>query len=100
MLDIGYDVLDIRGTPDVGMGDEDIWEKTQGEKRMIITTDKGFAQYRSYHHYGVLIIRLRQPNSEKIHEHVMTAINKYSDKQWEGLMLVMRDTVQSVWRNK
>ena len=40
---LGHDVLDIRGTVDEGMPDDNIWEKAQREKRMLITTDKGFA---------------------------------------------------------
>jgi len=97
---MGNEVLDIRGTDEEGMFDEEIWEKTQKEKRMIITTDKGFTQYRNYHHNGILIVRLKQPNHKKIHERVMKAINQFSEKEWEGLLVVMRDTVQSVWRNK
>jgi predicted nuclease of predicted toxin-antitoxin system len=100
LRDMGYEVLDIRGTDEEGMFDKEIWEKTQKEKRMIITTDKGFTQYRNYSHFGILIIRLKQPNSQKIHERVMKAINQFSEKEWKGLLVVMRDTIQSVWRNK
>ncbi len=38
---LGHVVLDIRGTVDEGMTDDNIWEKAQREKRMLITTDKG-----------------------------------------------------------
>lgn len=100
LRDMGYDVLDIRGTDKEGMFDDEIWEKTQKDKRTIITTDKGFTQYRSYPHYGILIIRLKQPNSQKIHERVMKAINQFSSNEWEGLLVVMRDTIQSIWRIK
>jgi len=34
----GHDVLDIRGTADEGMSDDNIWEKAQREKRVLITT--------------------------------------------------------------
>jgi len=43
---LGHDVLDIRGTVDGGMTDDNIWEKAQREKRMLITTDKGFTDCR------------------------------------------------------
>ncbi len=98
--DLGHEILDIRGTDEEGMLDEEIWEKIQKEQRMIITTDKGFTQYRNNHHYGILIIRLKQPNSQKIHERVMKVINQFPDTEWERLLVVVRDTVQSVWRDK
>ncbi len=65
LRDMGYEVLDIRGTDEEGMLDEDIWKKILHEQRMMITTDKGFTQYRNYPHFGILIVRLKQPNSQK-----------------------------------
>jgi len=95
----GFDVTDIRGTPDQGMIDELLWKRTQKENRLLITTDKGFTIYRDEAHYGILIIRLKQPTRLKIHQHVMQAIVKYSEQEWPGLLVVMRDSVQSTWRS-
>jgi predicted nuclease of predicted toxin-antitoxin system len=94
----GHDVLDIRGTPEEGMDDESLWRMIQKEERLLITTDKGFAQNRNDPHHGILIIRLRQPNRHKIHQRVMNAINQYEEKEWSGLLVVMRDAVQSSWQ--
>ena len=98
LRDEGHNVLDIRGTPDEGMEDETLWQMTQREKRLFITTDKGFSQYRNEKHHGILIIRLRQPNRQKIHQRVMQAITQFQEKDWSGLLVVMRDAVQSSWR--
>ena len=95
----GFDVTDIRGTPDQGMTDELLWKRTQKENRRLITTDKGFTIYRHEAHYGILIIRLKQPTRLKIHQHIMQAIAKYSEQDWPGLLVVMRDSVQSTWRS-
>ena len=95
----GFDVTDIRGTPEQGMIDELLWKRTQKEKRLLITTDKGFSIYRYEAHYGILIIRLKQPTRLKIHWHIMQAIAKYSEQDWPGLLVVMRDSVQSTWRS-
>jgi len=95
----GFDVTDIRGTPDQGMIDELLWKRTQKEKRLLITTDKGFTIYRHEAHYGILIIRLKQPTRLKIHQHIMQAITKYSEQDWPSLLVVMRDSVQSTWRS-
>jgi len=94
----GFDVTDIRGTPDQGMADEYLWKKVLQEKRILITTDKGFSIYRYEDHYGILIIQLKQPTRLKIHQRVMQAIEKYSEKDWRDLLVVMRDSVQSTWR--
>ncbi|HEX3034766.1 MAG TPA: DUF5615 family PIN-like protein [Thermodesulfobacteriota bacterium] len=95
---LGHDVLDIRGTPDQSMSDEALWEMAQQEERLLITTDKGFGQHRHEAHHGILIVRLRQPNEQKTHARAMQAIGQFKEEEWIGLTVVMRDTVQSVWR--
>ncbi len=95
---IGHDVLDIRGTAREGADDEILWDIAQEEWRLLITTDKGFAQRRYLSHPGILIIRLRKPNRLKIHARVMQAIDQVPVEEWNGLVLVMRDFVQSDWR--
>ena len=99
LKDSGHDVLDIRGTTEQGLTDELLWEKVQSENRLLITTDKGFAARRGESHYGILIVRLRQPNEQKIHARIAQAIEQHSENDWQGLLIVMRDAVQSVWRN-
>jgi predicted nuclease of predicted toxin-antitoxin system len=95
---LGHDVLDIRGTADQGMEDDVLWTRLMNEGRLLITTDKGFAQHRQEPHHGILIVRLRQPNEAKIHDRVMRAMKRFSESEWPGLLVVMRDTVQSVSR--
>jgi predicted nuclease of predicted toxin-antitoxin system len=95
---LGHDVLDIRGTPDQGISDKSLWDKVQIEKRLLITTDKGFASHRRESHFGILIIRLHQPNEQKIHQRAMGAVGQFADEAWPGLLVVMRDVVQSSWR--
>ncbi len=94
---LGHDVLDIRGTADQGMSDEALWELAQQEERLMITTDVGFTQYRFEQHYGILIIALKQPNRDKIHERIMLAIAQFREEQWPGIIVTMKDVVQSVW---
>jgi predicted nuclease of predicted toxin-antitoxin system len=96
----GHDVLDIRGTPDEGMEDPELWLKSQSEGRLLITTDKGFSKCRNELHYGILIVRLRKPNQLKIHQRVMQAMNQFDENQWSGLLVVMRDVVQAVWKSR
>jgi len=95
---MGHDVVDVRGTTDEGMMDDNLWEVIQQERRLLITTDKGFTQHRNELHHGTIIVCLRQPNRFKIHQRVMQAMTQFSEKEWSGLLVVMRDVAQSVWR--
>jgi predicted nuclease of predicted toxin-antitoxin system len=100
LCELGHDVKDLRGTDDQGMLDDDLWKIAQHEKRVLITTDKGFTQYRQEAHCGMLIIRLKKPNRTKIHVRVMAALKRYSEKQWRGLLVVMKDAVQSTYKSR
>ena len=96
----GFDVADIRGTTNQGITDEELWQSVQKQKRLLITTDKGFSNQRNELHHGILIIRLKQPTRTKIHQRIMQAIKRYSTDEWPGLMVVMRDSVQSSWKSR
>ena len=98
LREMGHEVLDIRGTEKKSMADDALWEMVQQEKRLFITTDKGFAQHRNELHHGALIVCLRQPNRRKIHRRVMQAMTRLKSEEWSGLLVVIRDVVQSVWR--
>lgn len=95
---LGHDVLDIRGTPQQGMLDDELWTLAQSEQRLLVTTDKGFTTHREEAHWGILVVRLHQPNQQRIHARVMAALRQFPEKDWPSLTVVMRDTVQSVYR--
>ncbi len=97
---IGHNVTDIRGSDAEGMSDELLWKKAGKEKRLLITTDKGFSQYRDKKHSGILIITLRKPNTAKIHARIMTAFDRFSAKKWRNLLVIMRDEVIGIWPSK
>ena len=95
---MGHDVLDIRGSERQGMFDDELWPLAQTEQRTLVTTDKGFSEHRDEQHYGILVVRLRQPNEQRIHARIMAALRQFTEREWPGLLVVMRDTVQSVHR--
>ena len=95
---MGHDVLDIRGTDKEGIPDEEIMEIILNEKRLLITTDKGFSQYRDETHYGILMICLKKPNRERINRRILGAMSQFKENEWTGLMVMMKDNVQSIWR--
>lgn len=95
----GHDVLDIRGTKKEGMKNSNLWKLIQKEQRFFITTDKGFTEYRDVKHYGILIIRLRQPNRVKIHDKVLLAMDQINEIDWNNLIVVIRDNFQSKYKS-
>jgi predicted nuclease of predicted toxin-antitoxin system len=96
----GHDVVDLRKTPQEGLGDEKIWTLVRRQKRLLITTDKGFLARRQEMHYGLLVILLRRPNSQKIHEKVVQAIQHFEKEEWPGMAVVMRDRVMTTWKRE
>jgi predicted nuclease of predicted toxin-antitoxin system len=100
LRELGHDVRDIRGTPEQGLSDPDLWQMAKAEARLLVTTDKGFTEYRSsLPHYGILVVRLRQPNKRKIHAAVMGAIGRFQSGEWLNLLVVVRDSTLSTWRS-
>lgn len=100
LLGIGHDVMDIRGTEHKGITDKELWKIVQKEKRLLITTDKGFVLNRYEKHHGILIIRLKQPNRMKIHNKVMKGLSLLTEEEWPRMTVVMQDTFRSVWKRK
>lgn len=98
LRELGHDVKDIRGTAGQGLPDSDLWSLSARENRLLITTDKGFTEYRAASHCGILIVRLRQPNRLRIHHAVMRAIERFCEAEWHGLLVVMRDATMSASR--
>jgi predicted nuclease of predicted toxin-antitoxin system len=98
LRELGHDVKDIRGTADQGLDDPGLWSVATTDRRLLITTDKGFTEHRGATHDGILIVRLRQPNRLRIHQSVMNAIGRFQDGEWPGLLVVMRDATMSTSR--
>ena len=95
---LGHDVRDIRGTSDQGITDSSLWVLAIAESRALITTDKGFTEYRSVPHHGILVVRLRQPNRQKIHYCIMKVIGRFADEDWPNRLVVVRDRTMSTSR--
>ncbi len=92
----GHIVTDVRESPLRGADDDRVWELAQRERALLVTTDKGFLRRGTPTHHGLLVIRLRQPNRQRIHERVMRAIAQFPESSWRGQTVVIRDRTQSV----
>lgn len=91
-------MLDVRGTSQQASSDDSLWQIAVAEKRLLITTDKGFTANRTQPHYGILVVRLRQPNRQKINHSVMQGLQRFGEEEWPGLIVVVRDQVLSISR--
>jgi predicted nuclease of predicted toxin-antitoxin system len=98
LRELGHDVRDVRGTPDEGISDDRLWQIAMREGRLLISTDRGFAERRGENHYGILLVCLHQPNRQKIHDRVMEGVREVAEADWPGLLLTMRDNVRGIWR--
>ena len=98
LAELGHDMLDLRGSAQEGAPDADLWNVALQEYRLLITTDKGFSAHRREDHAGVLIVRLRQPNRQRIHDRVLLAMSRFQETEWRGLTVVIRDQAVSYWR--
>ena len=95
----GHDVLDIRGTKSQGIDDPLLWRKALAENRLLITTDRGFTEYRGTSHAGILIVRLKQPNRLRIYNAVILAMQRFAVHQWPNQLVVVRDSTLSASRS-
>jgi|SRR5215472_8474977 len=96
---LGHDVTDVRGTDQRGLADPDLWQLAKTEERLLVTTDKGFTAYRNEQHHGILVVRLRQPNRHKINLAVTEAMNRFQERDWPNLLVVVRDKTMSTSRS-
>ena len=98
LLALGHDVKDVRGTEQQAISDPELWRVAVTEERLLVTTDKGFTAYRDEPHYGILVVRLRQPNRDKINTSVLLALKRFGESQWPNLVVVVRDRTMSTNR--
>jgi len=96
LRELGHEVRDVRNTLKQGIEDSELWATAIADKRLLISTDRGFTEYRRSDHYGILIVRLHQPNRARIHNAIMIAMDRFTEADWPGLLVVVRDTTLSV----
>lgn len=91
----GHDVRDARADYDELLKDNVLWQLAQQEERILLTTDKGFSEYRYEAHFGILIIALKKSSEELIQERVEKALKS---RRWRGVLCVMKESGMSIWK--
>ena len=90
----GHDVIDIRGTPDEGADDRYVFEKTQAEQAVFLTTDRDFYHtipHLNPRHYGIVVIALKQPDRNAILKRLTWFIDHFAAKDIRGRAYLLRD---------
>ena len=95
--DRGHTAIDLRGTPDEGIPDSELFCRAQVANAVLLTTDRDFFHTIPElfkHHRGAIVIALRQPNRTRIlerlewfHEHISVTtlpnrVFQLRDKTW------------------
>ena len=80
------------------MKDELLWELAQKEKRLLISTDRRFLRYWNVSHNGALVVLLSQAKLQTIHAKIMLTLDQFTPEEWRELLVVVRDTFQSIRR--
>ena len=86
MQELGHDVVDLRGTKREGLPDDQVWQAAESEKRLLITTDKGFLRRRRDAHSGLLVVALRKPNRLRIHERIMQVLRGFGKENGKACL--------------
>lgn len=91
----GHQTFDIRGTELEGCKDTVIFEKSQKEKAVFLTTDRDFFHtipplFKS--HCGIVVIALSQPNAVKILEKLQIALKYMQNVEFNSKVLLFTDS--------
>jgi predicted nuclease of predicted toxin-antitoxin system len=94
LLNLGHEVHTPRDEGLSGAADNDIWEAAQREQRFLITEDLDFSDMRRYTpgtHYGLLLIRLREPTRRSLIDRLLTLFRGQPVNDWIGCFVVASD---------
>ncbi|MDA0839530.1 MAG: DUF5615 family PIN-like protein [Planctomycetota bacterium] len=90
----GHEVFDIRGTPEEGMDDTEIFERALDNGAAFLTTDGDFfhtVPHQYPRHKGVVVITLRQPNRESILQKLEWFLDHFSAEELDGRVFRLKD---------
>ena len=99
LIELGHQVIDIRGTELQGVDDFRLFELAQENKAVLLTTDRDFyhtvpLQYAE--HYGVIVIALKQPNRKAILEKLHWIVTQDFMESINNKIYLLRDQTYRV----
>ena len=69
LIELGHQVIDIRGTEFQGADDSYLFEIAQQQQAILLSTDRDFyhtVPHKFEAHFGAIVIALKQPNRQAI----------------------------------
>jgi len=94
-----FEVLDIRGTKQIGLPDSEIFKMAQESEAIFLTTDMDFFHtipFQFPHHHGVIIIALNQPNRIKILEKLDWCLTNIDLMEISDKVVLLRDNSYTI----
>jgi predicted nuclease of predicted toxin-antitoxin system len=94
LLRFGHEAIDIRGTQNEGAEDITIFDLAQEQQATFLTTDRDFfhtVPHLYKHHFGVVVIALRQPNRHNILGRLEWFLDNFGDTSLENRIFQLRD---------
>ena len=94
LIELGYEVIDIRGTEFQGIDDSRLFDLAQENESILLTTDRDFyhtVPLRYSTHCGVIVIALKQPNREAILAKLRWLISQDLLESIRGKIYLLRD---------
>jgi predicted nuclease of predicted toxin-antitoxin system len=103
LRELGHEVKTVLDEGLSGHNDWNVWKAAQAEGRLLISQDLNFSDTRRFApgtHYGLLLVRLRNPGRRALTARVETAFSTEDVAKWSGCFVVLSDRKIRVTRPK
>jgi predicted nuclease of predicted toxin-antitoxin system len=100
LISLKHEVWDIRGTKDEGVDDKVIFDMAQKRQAIFLTTDRDFYHTVPHlydHHFGVVVIALRQPNRQNILSRLEWFLLHFQNNSFENKIIQLRGRTYIVY---
>ncbi|HOO13890.1 MAG TPA: DUF5615 family PIN-like protein [Candidatus Marinimicrobia bacterium] len=90
----GHKVIDLRGTDQEGLEDEELFKIVQKNKAIFLTTDKDYFHTIPYlfkSHFGVIIITLKKPSRKNIIDRLKWLLSNIDLELMQNKVILLKD---------
>lgn len=94
LIELGHQVIDIRGTELQGIDDSHLFEIAQQQQAILLSTDRDFYHtipLKFENHFGVIVIALKQPNRQAILARLRWVISQSLLDNIQDTVILIRD---------
>ncbi|HWR98848.1 MAG TPA: DUF5615 family PIN-like protein [Candidatus Methanoperedens sp.] len=95
LASLGHDTDTVISEGIQGADDPTVWSAAQKAGRLLITQDLDFSDLRRYRpgtHYGVLLVRLREPGRQALYARVLALFQKVDSEEMARSFCVLTDS--------